>query len=84
MSLVAIKIFDSQQLSKVDCVIQGLKKDVYENIWNEPALPFKVFQTVLCFAGDIFVGGNHIVMPEVLEQSTLYNWLTKVIQACPL
>ncbi|XP_055847378.1 uncharacterized protein K02A2.6-like [Episyrphus balteatus] len=68
---VALKLEEIKCQSEVDAVIQAVKISLNQNLWADEAAPFKVFATELCFAGDILVRGNRIVMPESLRKQTL-------------
>lgn len=54
-----------------DETIEAVRKGLYQNKWEGKALPFKLFETELCFAGSILLRGNRIVMPEKLRTRTL-------------
>lgn len=68
---VAIKLTEVEQKSEMDDTIKAVKIGLYENIWSESAMVFKVFATELCFAGEILLRGTRIVMPEELRARTL-------------
>lgn len=57
--------------SKNDSSITAVRKALDENIWSDESIPFKPFQTELCFAGDILLRGNKIVIPAVQRQHIL-------------
>lgn len=59
----AINLQEISTESAKDDTIQAVKAAVYENIWNERALPFKRFETELCFEGEILLRGTRIVLP---------------------
>lgn len=68
---VAIKLSEIQELSEADETILAVKNALYDNLWTESAKPFKVFETELCFAGNILLRGTKIIMPEKLRPQTL-------------
>lgn len=64
---IAIKFGEINELSQFDDEILAVKNGLTTNHWNEKAKPFKVFETELCFAGDVLLRGNRIVVPEKLR-----------------
>lgn len=36
-----------------ECEIQAVRKGLFDNNWIEESKPYKIFETELCFAGDI-------------------------------
>lgn len=54
-----------------DNTVQALKTAIYENTWTDELKPFKIFETELCFAGEILLRGSRIVMPESLRERTM-------------
>lgn len=68
---VAIKITEIEEHTINDAEIQAVKKGIYENKWTEEAAAYKLFETELCFAGDILLRCNRIVIPKTLRQRTL-------------
>lgn len=61
---VAFKMNDIEQASKNDDEIQAVLKGIHENDWTELSLPYKIFERELCFAGNILLRGNRMVMPK--------------------
>lgn len=68
---VAIKLIEIEQQSKTDAAIQAVKFGINDDVWADAAMPFKLFETELCFAREILLRGTRIVMPEVLRSRTL-------------
>lgn len=68
---VAIKLVTIEQQSMTDEAIQAVKRGLNDGIWSEAALPFKLFAVELCFAGEILLRGNRIVIPNTLRKQTL-------------
>lgn len=68
---VAIKLAEIEELSQTDEMICAVKKGLTNNIWEGKALPLKLFETELCWAGHILLRGARIVMPEKLRTRTL-------------
>lgn len=68
---VAIKFGEINELSQNDDEILAVKNGLTNNRWNEMAKPFKLFETELCFAGDVLLRGNRIVIPEKLRARTI-------------
>lgn len=67
----AIKFGEINEMSLMDEEIQAVKASLATNQWNGKARPFKVFGTELCFAGDVLLRGNRIVVPEKLRARTV-------------
>lgn len=59
------------EASQQDDEIQAMKIAKYEGIWSKTCDPFKPFETELCFAGDILLRGNRIVVPITLRGKIL-------------
>lgn len=68
---IAIKFGEINELSQIDDEILAVKNGLTINHWNEKAKPFKLFETELCFAGDVLLRGNRIVVPEKLRARTV-------------
>lgn len=68
---VAIQLKDIEECSLADATIKAVKDALYHNKWSELAKPFKMFETELCFSGNILLRGTKIVMPETLRARTL-------------
>lgn len=68
---VAIKFGEIDELSSDDDEILAVKKGLATNDWNGKAIAFKVFETELCFAGNVLLRGNRIVIPEKLRARTV-------------
>lgn len=66
-----IQLNEIEEKSKCDDIIQAVKKGIYENNWAEEVKRYKIFETELCFAGEILLRGTRIVMPQVLREHTL-------------
>lgn len=49
----------------------AVKKGLTTNNWNGKAGPFKVFETELCFVGNVLLRGNRIVIPAKLRDRTI-------------
>lgn len=64
---VAIKFSKINDESVNDDEILAVKNGLQSNDWIEKAAPFKLFETELCFAGDVLLRGNRIVIPEKLR-----------------
>lgn len=68
---VAIKFGKINELSLNDDEILAVKNGLSTNDWNKEAGPFKVFETELCFAGNVLLRGNRIVIPSKLRAQTI-------------
>lgn len=68
---IAIKFGEINEASQEDDEILAVKNGLATNKWNEMAKPFKLFETELCFAGDVLLRGNRIVVPEKLRARTI-------------
>lgn len=68
---VAIKLQEIQQQSLNDDEIKAVRMTIYEDQWTEKAMPYKTFKEDLCFAGDIILRGNRIVMPMNLRDRVI-------------
>lgn len=68
---VAIKFGEIDELSLNDDEILAVKNGLSTNNWSEMASPFKVFETELCFAGNVLLRGNRIVIPTKLRARTI-------------
>lgn len=51
--------------------IRQVKKGIYEKEWNESLNNYKIFESELCFYGDILLRGNRIVIPGKLRKGVL-------------
>lgn len=67
----AIKIAEILEESTKDPAIQSVKKALNLGEWSELALPFRAFESELCFQGDILLRGSRIVMPISLQERAL-------------
>lgn len=68
---IALKLCEIQEASKTDEAIHDVRVGLNTQVWSSKAAPFKVFETELCFAGEILLRGNRIVMPEKLRAQTI-------------
>lgn len=68
---IAIKICEIQCASKEDETIREVKTGLDTQNWSNKAVPFRMFETELCFSGDILLRGNRIVIPEKLRARTI-------------
>lgn len=68
---IAIKLIEIETASTNDGIIREVKDGLYKNKWSERTTPYKLFETELCFAGNILLRGNRIVIPEKLRLRTL-------------
>lgn len=68
---VAIKTSEIMENSAVDEELNAVKQGVYHQNWDGKAAVYKIFETELCFAGDILLRGNRIVIPEKLRDRVL-------------
>ncbi|XP_055858008.1 uncharacterized protein K02A2.6-like [Episyrphus balteatus] len=68
---VALKLKEVEEASASDITIRDVKIGLAERIWSDRAGPFKLFETELCFAGNILLRGSRIVMPENLRNRTI-------------
>lgn len=74
INLVTPKIIQTNDIieySIEDKTIKAVKTAVYHNTWTDNLKPFKLFESELCFAGDILLRGTRIIMPEALRERTL-------------
>lgn len=68
---VAINLNEIADSSEKDCEIQLVKMGLNEEIWDQEILAFKIIKTELCFAGNILLRNNRIVMPKDLRVKSL-------------
>lgn len=68
---VALKLIDIQNESAADETIQKVKKALETGEWSESVNAYKLFATELCFAGEILLRNNRIVMPKKFHEQTL-------------
>lgn len=68
---IAIKLCEIDSASKEDETITAVRNGLDNNVWSDLAKPFKVFETELCFSGNILLRGNRIVMPVCLRARTI-------------
>lgn len=68
---VAIKLTEIDKLSLDDSEIRAVKDSIYTGVWNDITKAFKIFETELCFAGNILLRSNRIVMPTKLRERTI-------------
>lgn len=55
---VAIKLAEIELQSTADETIQAVSCGIYDSVWSDAAMPFKLFATELCFAGKILLRGT--------------------------
>lgn len=67
----AVKLEEIEQASRDDQAIQAVKRGIFDEIWDEISMPFKIFETELCFANEILLRGTRIVPPECLHEKML-------------
>lgn len=67
----AFQLTDIEEQSETDETTKALKAAVYEGKWNKELAPYKVFETELCFAGNILMRGTQIIVPENLRLHVL-------------
>lgn len=63
----AIKITEIETESEKDATFLAVKAASQDNKWNDLAMPFKPFETELCFQGNILLRGSRIYMPYSLQ-----------------
>lgn len=68
---VALKMDEIIKESVNDEEIKAVRMGVYKQQWTELASPYKIFQNELCFAGEILLRTNRIVMPVCLRKQTI-------------
>lgn len=68
---IAVRLSEINEHSIQDDEIQSVKDGLYNDIWAENVLLFNIFKTELCFAGEILLRGNRIVIPKVLRNRIL-------------
>lgn len=68
---IAMKLSEIEKCSMHDETIQAVKVGIYEDVWTEIAMAYKIFATELCFSGGILLRNSRIVMPEKLRMQTL-------------
>lgn len=68
---VALKSSEINECSATDEELNAVKQGIYHQNWNGKAVAFKIFETELCFVGDILLRGNRIVIPEKLRERVL-------------
>lgn len=67
----AVTLSEINEHSSTDSEIQNVKQGVFQNIWNDTVLNFKVFQAELCFYKNILLRGNKLVIPRKLRHVVL-------------
>lgn len=67
----ALKMDDIIKASIEDDEIKAVKLGVYKNKWTELATPYKIFPSELCFANEILLRTNRIVIPVSLRKRTV-------------
>lgn len=68
---IAIKMNEIENESMSDGEIQALKTAIYNDVWSEPVIAYKVFAIELCFADEIALRGSRIIIPTSLRERTL-------------
>lgn len=69
---VAVKIEEIGEASSGDDEIRAVKKAIHEGNWNEENVAaYKMFESELCFSGNILLRGTKIVIPESLRARVL-------------
>nr|XP_026484830.1 uncharacterized protein K02A2.6-like [Vanessa tameamea] len=68
---IAVPLKDIEEQSKSDADIQKVKQGIYNKKWDETVKGYKLFESELCFYGDILLRGNRIVIPTRLRQLVL-------------
>lgn len=69
---IAIKTSEIIECSKTDDEILAVKEGIYFQNWNGKGLPYRIFETELCFAGNVLLRGNRIVVPEKLRERVIH------------
>lgn len=67
----AIPMSEIISASEIDKEICGVKKGLYQNIWDDSVRSYRIFEHELCFFENILLRGNKIVIPHRLRKSVL-------------
>lgn len=68
---VAIKLITIKEASRDDDETQAIKTAIYKNQWPDEYAQYKMFESELCFAGDILLRGTRIVIPSALRPKVI-------------
>lgn len=68
---VSLKLLVIEDASSVDEEIQLVRKGLFEKVWDPVVNNFKIFETELCFTGNILLRGTRIVIPKLLRPTVL-------------
>lgn len=63
----AIPMQEIVEHSQQDEEIKKVKNGLYNNNWDETVITYKIFQTELCFYGDVLLRGTKSVIPIKLR-----------------
>lgn len=69
----ALKMDDIIKASIEEDEIKAVRLGIYLNKWTELATPYKIFEIELCFAKEILLRTNRIVIPVSLIYTNVYN-----------
>lgn len=50
---IDLKMTEIEQESEADSSIRSIRTIFHQGVWNEEASPFKLFETELCFSGEV-------------------------------
>ncbi|XP_041979479.1 uncharacterized protein K02A2.6-like [Aricia agestis] len=68
---MAVSMADLENQSSEDPEILNVKTGINSNAWDDSAKPYKIFETELCFFGNILLRGNRLVIPSNLRKRVL-------------
>lgn len=68
---IAVKLQEIEKESLNDGAIKAVRKGIFNKEWKDVALPFKPFESELCFSDNILLRGTKIVIPEILRSRVL-------------
>lgn len=67
----AVSLQEIIEYSRQDPEIQKIKKGIYNEEWDDLVKNYKIFQSELCFYGDILLRGTKIIIPTKLRERVL-------------
>lgn len=67
----AVSMADIEMHSEEDEEIRKVKKGIYNNDWDDSIKGYKIFDTELCFYGNVLLRGNKLVIPSKLRKRVL-------------
>lgn len=67
----AMKLTTIEKESSTDVEIQAVKTGLNSGQWDESTKLYRLFETELCFSGNILLRGTKLVIPKSLRKQTL-------------